>query len=120
MNSYRNYLKAFAFSLAGLLLAISPKGRSSTPLDAQPSFHTEVPHTSQDFAESNGVNTHINYFDTSYGNSAILIRDLKCLSIRHLRDRSALHNDHSHNTIYSICRLLGQVGFPFNDRFHSP
>jgi hypothetical protein len=114
MNSYRNYLKAFAFSLAGLLLAISPKGRSSTPLDAQPSFHTEVPHTSQDFVESIGVNTHINYFDTSYGNSAILIRELKSLGIRHLRDGSALQNDDYNNAVYSIWRSLGKLGIRFN------
>ncbi len=114
MNPGRSYLKSFMFLCFALLLTISAVCRQSRSPNSSSPFQTETPSAAQGFVDSIGINTHINYFDSSYGNSTVLLRELKSLGIRHLRDGAVLQNDDYNKAVYSIWRSLGNLGIRFN------
>ncbi len=47
---------------------------------------SELASSAARFVDSVGVNTHITYTDTEYGNSALLINELQRLGVKHVRD----------------------------------
>jgi hypothetical protein len=114
MNPGKCYFKSFLFSFFALLLTVSAACRQSKSLNSPSTFQTETPRSAQNFVDSIGINTHINYFDSSYGNSAVLLRELKSLGIRHLRDGAVLQNDDYNKAVYDIWRQLGNLGIRFN------
>jgi hypothetical protein len=52
------------------------------------------------FVESLGVNVHLTYFDTGYGNFEVIKKRLTDLGVRHLRDGAQLTADHNYNNIF--------------------
>src|SRR5262245_22988483 len=53
---------------------------------------SEKAQSAYDFVNSIGVNTHLNYFDVTYGNFQLVERELTSIGIRHVRDGVHLLN----------------------------
>ena len=66
------------------------------------------------FVDSIGVNTHLNYFDRTYGNFALVERDLQTIGIRHIRDGVHLQNGDYNNLLYGRWVDLGRLGIRFD------
>jgi len=67
--------------LALLLVSSVAFLAASLPVD-----HRETAVGADAFVDSVGVNVHLHYNDTSYGNFASVERSLKDLGVRHIRD----------------------------------
>jgi hypothetical protein len=80
---------------------------SSTPF-------VEHAHSAFDFINSIGVNTHLNYFDRTYGNFPLVERELRSIGIRHLRDGAHLQNDDYNKLLYGRWIELGKLGIRFD------
>jgi hypothetical protein len=89
---------------------------SDTSTFAEPTFipAQETARSSYDFTNSIGVNTHINYFDCTYGNFALLERELKSIGILHLRDGIHLQNSDYNEAVYGRWIELGKLGIRFD------
>lgn len=75
---------------------------------------TETAHSAYDFVNSIGVNVHLNYFDTAYGNFQLVQRELTSIGIRHVRDGVHLQNDDYNTTLYGRWGRLGHTGVRFD------
>lgn len=100
---------ALLFSLASCHGQIHSETSSSSA-----AIPVEVPHSAFDFVNSIGVNTHLNYFDTIYGNFALVERELKSVGIRHLRDGIHLQNSDYNAMLYGRWIQLGNLGVRFD------
>lgn len=89
---------------------------SDTSMSAAPTFipAQETARSAYDFTNSIGVNTHINYFDCTYGNFALLERELKSIGILHLRDGIHLQNSDYNEAVYGRWIQLGKLGIRFD------
>jgi hypothetical protein len=67
-----------------------------------------------DFVNSIGVNTHLNYFDRTYGNFNFVEQELRSIGILHLRDGVHLQNADYNNMLYSRWIELGKYGIRFD------
>jgi hypothetical protein len=67
-----------------------------------------------DFVNSIGVNTHLNYFDRTYGNIGLVEKELQSIGIRHLRDGIHLQNADYNKAVYSRWIELGKFGVRFD------
>jgi hypothetical protein len=67
-----------------------------------------------DFVNSVGVNTHLNYFDRTYGNFGLVERELQSAGIRHLRDGVHLQNADYNSILYGRWAELGKLGIRFD------
>lgn len=67
-----------------------------------------------DFVNSIGVNTHLNYFDTAYGNFQTVEQKLGLLGIRHVRDGVHLQNADYNKSVYSRWAQLRKDGIRFD------
>jgi hypothetical protein len=108
-----NNLAKCAFGLLVLALLFSLTGgsaRSSLPNQ----YGGETAQSAYDFINSIGVNTHLNYFDTSYGNFSLVKRELQAIGIRHLRDGAHLQNADYNHAVYSRWCELGALGIRFD------
>src|ERR1700733_4859568 len=113
MTSSLMSFKSVLFITCIVLGAISPRMIASSASKNQ-RFHTEIPRRSQDFVDSIGVNTHINYFDTSYGDISLVARELRLLGVRHIRDGAVLQNDDYNKRLYDAWGDLSEFGVRFN------
>jgi hypothetical protein len=77
-------------------------------------FINESAQSAFDFVNSIGVNTHLNYFDTGYGNFPFVERELKSIGILHLRDGVHLQNADYNSTLYGRWVQLGRSGVRFD------
>ena len=59
-----------------------------------------------DFVDSIGVNTHVNYTDTAYGDFELVKNKLEDLGIRHIRDKAHLGEEGFNERIYGRYRDL--------------
>jgi hypothetical protein len=80
----------------------------------QSSLHPETARSAFDFLNSIGVNTHLNYFDTRYGDFAFVSRELRSVGIRHLRDGVHLQNPDYNHVLYNRWKDLGESGIRFD------
>jgi hypothetical protein len=89
---------------------------SDTSVSAAATFipAQEMAHSAYDFTNSVGANTHINYFDSTYGNFALLERELKSIGILHLRDGIHLQNSDYNAAIYGRWIQLGKLRIQFD------
>jgi hypothetical protein len=104
-------------SAAFLLLVVCLRGdTASTESDAAAhrAPQIETARSAHDFVNSIGVNVHLNYFDTGYGNFALVQRELESIGIRHMRDGIHLQNDDYNNTLYGRWAQLGRSGIRFD------
>jgi hypothetical protein len=100
------------FSMSGIKYA-SAVARQSTnhnPPSDLVAYVTEDAKSADTFVDSIGINTHINYFDTLYGNFALVKTELKALGIRHLRDGAQLINSGYDTEMYGRWSQLGAQG----------
>jgi hypothetical protein len=67
-----------------------------------------------DFVNSIGVNTHLNYFDRTYGNFPLIERELRSVGIHHLRDGAHLQNADYNKALYGRWIELGKIGIRFD------
>jgi hypothetical protein len=86
----------------------------ATQVDASPLPIPEPAHSAFDFVNSIGVNTHLNYFDTQYGNFPFVSRELQRVGIHHLRDGVHLQNADYNNALYGRWAALGKLGIRFD------
>lgn len=71
--------------------------------------------SAQAFVDSIGVNTHLNYFDSVYGNYPLVKSKLTALGVRHARDRAHLSSDPNYNQkMYGMYKNLAASGVRFN------
>lgn len=75
---------------------------------------SEMPSSAHAFINSIGLNTHLNYFDTGYGNFAFVERELKSLGVLHLRDGVHLQGADYNATLYGRWIQLGRLGIRFD------
>ena len=66
------------------------------------------------FINSIGVNTHISYFDCTYGDFALVKKDLRSIGIRHLRDGIHLQDSAYNSKLYGRWIELGRLGIRFD------
>jgi hypothetical protein len=106
-----------------LLLSIvtirsSARNGRSTPLasarDALSITRPEEARSAFDFVNSIGVNTHLNYFDRTYGDFAFVEKELRSIGIRHLRDGIHLQNADYNHTLYGRWIELSKSGIRFD------
>jgi hypothetical protein len=80
---------------------VLPSGEQAKPADS--------------FAESLGVNVHLTYFDTGYGDFDVIKERLLDLGVRHLRDGAQLTADRNYNNIfYGRLKDLANAGIKFD------
>jgi hypothetical protein len=89
---------------------VTPAAHDSAP----PALVPEAARSAFDFVNSIGVNTHLNYFDTQYGNFPFVSRELQKIGIRHLRDGIHLQNADYNHAIYGRWIDLGKLGIRFD------
>lgn len=87
---------------------------SKNPPSANVATTSEIPHSAVDFVNSIGLNTHLNYFDTIYGNFPLVERELKSVGVRHLRDGIHLQNADYNTMLYGRWIQLGNLGVRFD------
>jgi hypothetical protein len=105
------------FSIAVVLLAACQKNVASYNEPAgtlTPAAVTETARSAYDFVNSIGVNVHLNYFDTIYGNFPLVRRELTSIGIRHVRDGVHLQNADYNDTLYGRWVQLGKIGVRFD------
>jgi hypothetical protein len=93
------------------------ESRSSSGVEAgktAPAGSPERARSAFDFVNSIGANTHLNYFDRTYGNFALVEKELCSIGIRHLRDGVHLQNADYNETLYSRWSRLGKCGIRFD------
>ncbi len=103
--------------LAFMLITGNPYGDAVPTQPGHAASITPAPDTARsafDFVNSIGVNTHLNYFDTQYGNFSFISRELQSLGIRHLRDGAHLQNADYNRTLYGRWIELGKLGIRFD------
>lgn len=75
---------------------------------------TEKAKSAYGFINSIGVNTHLNYFDRTYGNFPFVERELRSIGILHLRDGIHLQNRDYDDALYGRWVKLGNDGIRFD------
>lgn len=108
--------------LLPLSLSVVPsKARGTPSLLSTPSGNetvaardSEQARSAFDFVNSIGVNTHLNYFDRTYGNFPFVEQELRSIGIRHLRDGIHLQNADYNNLLYGRWIELGKFGIRFD------
>ena len=100
------------FPIAGSGAEVKDGNVSSTT--ANSSLHPESPHTAFDFVNSIGLNTHLNYFDTIYGNFPLFKHELQSIGVRHLRDGVHLQDSDYNHMLYGRWIQLGALGVRFD------
>jgi hypothetical protein len=109
--------RSFLLLVTSVLLFFYNQGRSESKVEnAVPSatLSSETAQSAYDFVNSIGVNTHLNYFDRTYGNIQLVERELKSIGIRHLRDGVHLLNADYNKAVYSRWSQLGSIGIRFD------
>lgn len=109
--------RSFLLLVTSVLLFFCNQGRSeSKVVNAVPSatLSSDTAQSAYDFVNSIGVNTHLNYFDRTYGNFQFVERELKSIGIRHLRDGVHLLNADYNKAVYSRWAQLGSIGIRFD------
>ena len=108
-----------SLQLATVALLFAACNQNHAPSEEPPGTINPVaaPETARsagDFVNSIGVNVHLNYFDTAYGNFASVQSELKSIGIHHLRDGIHLQNDDYNNVLYGRWVQLGKLGVRFD------
>lgn len=65
---------------------VIPQSQLFSGMQIEPPMAAEVARTAYSFVDSIGVNTHIHYYDTAYGNYPLVKQRLQELGVRHIRD----------------------------------
>jgi hypothetical protein len=110
-------LRSLPLLISALLLVAFHAGNSSSGVPDRTSNSAVVSETAGSayaFVNSIGVNTHLNYFDTKYGDFPFVQRELESIGIRHLRDGLHLQNADYNNTLYGRWVQLGSIGIRFD------
>ncbi len=109
--------RSFLLLVISFVLFICNQGRSENKAGSAVPAATLSSETAQsafDFVNSIGVNTHLNYFDRTYGNFQLVERELKSIGIRHVRDGVHLVNADYNKAVYDRWSQLGSIGIRFD------
>jgi hypothetical protein len=109
--------RSFLLLVISFFLFICNQGLSENKVaSAEPTatLSSETAQSAYDFVNSIGVNTHINYFDRTYGNFQLVEAELKSIGIRHVRDGVHLLNADYNKAVYSRWSQLGSIGIRFD------
>jgi len=79
-----------------------------------PTLSSEKAQSAYDFVNSIGVNSHLNYFDRTYGNFQLVQHELASIGIRHIRDGAHLQGADYNKVIYGRWSQLGDIGIRFD------
>ena len=107
-------LRVTCMSVAVLPLVECHAGEESVAIVKSRTPTAESARSAFDFVNSIGANTHINYFDRTYGNFPLLQRELKSVGILHLRDGVHLLNPDYNKMVYGRWIELGKQGIRFD------
>ena len=110
---------ALPLGFAGILVAGAWGMFKSLDSSAAGESHSRFPipekaSSAAAFINSIGVNTHLSYFDSTYGNFALVKRDLASIGIRHLRDGIHLQDSAYSARLYGRWIELGRLGIRFD------
>ncbi len=109
--------RSFLLLVISFFLLLCNQGRSENRVaSAEPTarLSSETAQSAFDFVNSIGVNTHLNYFDRTYGNFQLVERELKSIGIRHVRDGVHLVNADYNKAVYDRWSQLGSIGVRFD------
>ena len=109
--------RSFLLLVISFFLLLCNQGRSENRVaSAEPTARrsSETAQSAFDFVNSIGVNTHLNYFDRTYGNFQLVERELKSIGIRHVRDGVHLVNADYNKAVYDRWSQLGSIGVRFD------
>jgi len=87
---------------------------SESSASATSAFSAEMPSSAHDFVNSIGLNTHLNYYDRTYGNFPLVERELRSLGVLHLRDGIHLEGPGYDAALYGRWISLGKLGIRFD------
>jgi hypothetical protein len=107
-------LLLLAVALAHVYAVHHPRAALAGTASNTTAAFTEQARSAFDFINSVGVNTHLNYFDRTYGNFSLVERELRSVGIRHLRDGAHLQNDDYNKFLYGRWAELGKSGIRFD------
>ena len=93
---------------ASVVLLASPATLVLTPVGTP-----EQAQSAARFRDSVGINTHIDYVDTEYGNTSLIATELQRLGVMHVRDGYLSYN-------YPIMQTLGAAGIRFGLNVGNP
>ncbi len=105
------FLAAFILGMRGLFLFFDPSPVSGNHNHAPTS---EQAQSAAAFVNSIGVNAHLSYLDTSYGNFARVEDELRALGVRHVREGVHLGSNDSNNLLFGRWIELGKMGVRFD------
>lgn len=94
-RSFRSFFVLIALAFTSSACAASTASGSSP-------MRTETAHPAAAFVDSVGVNIHLSYHDGPYGNEAAVVRALRNLHVRHIRDGVARGQD-------GVCRTARAI-----------
>lgn len=101
------------FFAATSVLPCTPRP-ASRPVGKTPLRITEKPQSATAFINSIGVNTHLNYFDRTYGDFQRVKTKLQSIGIRHLRDGIHFQDRPYNELVYGRWADLGAIGIRFD------
>jgi hypothetical protein len=101
-------LSAVILLLAASQQHVAPSAESAGTANRASFFETAG--SARDFVNSIGINVHLNYFDTAYGDFPFVLRELKSIGIRHVRDGVHLQNADYNDALYGRWTQLGEAG----------
>jgi hypothetical protein len=110
-------LKNHALLASSLLILFANPGARGAPAAEAARIAPSAPdktRSAYDFVNSIGVNTHLNYFDRTYGNFSLVERELESAGIRHVRDGVHFVSSQSDNGVYRRWAKLGGDGIRFD------
>lgn len=117
LSSFISIASLTQIAAAALLLPVPDCRKSSSKevlCNVTNALTSEMPSSAFDFVNSIGVNTHLNYFDRSYGNFPFVERELTNLGVHHLRDGVHLQNADYNALLYGRWAQLGRTGIRFD------
>ncbi len=104
-------IAAFIAGIHGSVLLLGPSPVGGTMSRAPVS---EQAQSASAFIDSIGVNAHLSYTDTSYGNFARVEDELRSLGIRHVREGVHLGSSDYNNLLFGRWIELGKIGVRFD------
>jgi hypothetical protein len=109
----------FCLFFAGVLIASTCGMLKSLDSSVARGSHSQIPVqekalSASAFINSIGVNTHLSYFDCTYGNFALVKQEVRSIGIRHLRDGIHLQDSAYNAKLYDRWIELGRLGIRFD------
>ena len=108
------WFSVFTLILLSFLGFATLSGMSAQGSAAPFALRQDKAQSAFDFVNSIGTNTHLNYFDRTYGDFALVEKELCSIGIRHVRDGAHLQNAGYNKVLYERWNELGKCDVRFD------